>query len=1112
MASSQTFTLNIKALFDASDVKAKVSDIQKSFSNLKLPDNLSKSFTSSFDSLNKALTDFETRAAKGVKTKADAKGLTGSMDNVIKEFTKVQSVVDKIRNEIGSSVDLSKIIKFDRSTVEELKRLEEQAAKLKAEIASINTSKLKDLQTTLAKVKGEKTTTKATEALGLFKEGDITGAINLLDQLIAKQKQLEGGASNRTGTITNNIEQLTLLRQQMASAAQEVETKTQELGNITQQQANVARNAFNQTTQSIDQAANGLANYSNQAQNASAGVSNLANNQARLNTELDQVKSRIQYFLGLQNAVNLFRRAVQSAFNTVKELDAAMTETAVVTDMTVSDMWQKLPEYTERANKLGVSTLAAYKSATLYYQQGLNDDQAAALSVETLKMARIAGLDAAEATDRMTNALRGFNMELNAMSAQRVDDVYSQLAAMSASNVDEISTAMTKVASLAHNANMEFESTAAFLAQIIETTRESAETAGTALKTVVARFSEVKKLVDTNTLRGTDEEGQVVDVNKVSAALRTAGIDLNKYFLGEVGLDDIFMELASKWDSLTSVQQRYIATQAAGSRQQSRFIALMQDYARTQELVGAAYNAEGASARQFEKTQDSLESKLARLKNAWNEFLMGITNSGVIKAAVSALTTLLNIVNKITGAFGSGVGGVLKFATALATIGGLRAAFKNGGLAEKALGSLGNTKLGSFLGLGGNTNTQIVSAGTAFHGEVVSAGAEFAAAVRGAAGLEALGGSTGQNPALRLTPWQALQQFKVNNAYSQTPEDLKALSVYQQMHNEALAMGSTGYADEIAYYTRGTRQSKTLFGALGNKFKTTKLGGIASSGLAKLGFGGGNAAAVSGAAALAATIGTITVAATAAAVAIKAVYDASPAGQLKMAEKYADSMGDLASNAQKAASRIRNVAENSKEYADAVNNATTVSERNKAIQSQNDYITSLLEEDATYAQYIQSTFTEGGQLYLTLDADALATAVDKIAEGANRATAHSQLAEAIVQKQTADYYAAKLAGVDLENRTRTIGEGDYASTYKLSDKEYAQYVDYQNKVNAANIAMQNYATTAAARLIDSEKIGAEFSETVASAIGETFNADEVLKSARGQDWINTLFNWDRSDL
>jgi len=81
-----------------------------------------------------------------------------------------------------------------------------------------------------------------------------------------------------------------------------------------------------------------------------------------------------------------------------------------------------------------------------------------------MKMARIAGLDYAEATDRMTNALRGFNMELNDVSSQRVNDVYSNLAAKSASNVDELSTAMTKTASIAHAANMEFETTAAFLA------------------------------------------------------------------------------------------------------------------------------------------------------------------------------------------------------------------------------------------------------------------------------------------------------------------------------------------------------------------------------------------------------------------------------------------------------------------------------------------------------------------------------------------------------------------------------------------------------------------------------------------------------------------------
>jgi len=55
--------------------------------------------------------------------------------------------------------------------------------------------------------------------------------------------------------------------------------------------------------------------------------------------DVDALKSRIQYFFGLNNAINLFRRAIRSAFTTVKELDKAMTETAVVTDFTVADMW-----------------------------------------------------------------------------------------------------------------------------------------------------------------------------------------------------------------------------------------------------------------------------------------------------------------------------------------------------------------------------------------------------------------------------------------------------------------------------------------------------------------------------------------------------------------------------------------------------------------------------------------------------------------------------------------------------------------------------------------------------------------------------------------------------
>lgn len=62
--------------------------------------------------------------------------------------------------------------------------------------------------------------------------------------------------------------------------------------------------------------------------------------------------------------------------------------------------------------------------------------------------------------------------------------------------------------------------------------------------------------------------------------------------------------------------QRYVATQAAGTRQQSRFIAMMQNYDRTMELVNATKNSKGASQKQFEKTLESMEAKVNNLKNA----------------------------------------------------------------------------------------------------------------------------------------------------------------------------------------------------------------------------------------------------------------------------------------------------------------------------------------------------------------------------------------------------------------------------------------------------------------------------------------------------------------
>ena len=457
---------------------------------------------------------------------------------------------------------------------------------------------------------------KATQIKNLNVEYQTTS--NLIKNVQEELKKLDATdvASNSFQKLVNGIKQIEGLEDIQINSLDDVNRVIKDLTDGDVEKLN---GVLRQLLVTLGQGDEGANDFSNGLNEAKESIIQMVSYQE----EVNRMRQNLLNFFSIDNAVNLFKRAVRSAYETVKELDAAMTETAVVTDFSVGDMWDQLPRYTKAANELGTTTLGAYQTMTLFYQQGLKTNEVFEIGTETMKMARIANMDYADATDKMTAALRGFNMELNETSAQRVNDVYSELAAITAADTNEIATAMTKTASIADSANMEFETTAAFLSQIIETTRESAETAGTAMKTVVARFQELKK----DPAEIGEVDGEIVDANKIETALRTINVALRDTSGQFRDLDDVFLEIASKWNTLDTNTQRYIATMAAGSRQQSRFIAMMSNYDRTMELVNAANNSAGASQKQFEKTTESLESKLNKLSNAWNAFTMNLANS-----------------------------------------------------------------------------------------------------------------------------------------------------------------------------------------------------------------------------------------------------------------------------------------------------------------------------------------------------------------------------------------------------------------------------------------------------------------------------------------------------
>lgn len=350
------------------------------------------------------------------------------------------------------------------------------------------------------------------------------------------------------------------------------------------------------------------------------------------------IESQIIKWTSFTAVVGTARRAISDIIQTYQELDDNLSAISAVSGISSQELWGDMPSMIDNANKLALSIDDLTNGMLLFYQQGLNAEETEIRLNAAGKMAAISQQDLATAVDQLTSAMNAFNMTGD--QAQNVVDVYAALAGATAVDVQELAAAMSRTASIAQNAGLTFEQTAAFLTTMEETTRLSAETIGNSFKSIIARFTQLR------TSSEALEDG--VDANKVETALKTAGVALRDANGEFRNLGDVLMELSSVWDTLDTNTQRYIATTAAGTQQQSNFIALISQYQSNLDNIATATNSAGAAEQQFEAISSNLSSALTRLDNGFTAIKTSWTEGiNVITLVVDALAALLNIVSKI---------------------------------------------------------------------------------------------------------------------------------------------------------------------------------------------------------------------------------------------------------------------------------------------------------------------------------------------------------------------------------------------------------------------------------------------------------------------------------
>ena len=628
----------------------------------QLTDNLSsidlgKSLSASTSSLTKQLETELKQLSKGLNTPGLSgkeytklfNNISNDIDVTLSKLSGLKSSFQKVFDSKANQNNLKELDKLKKK-YEELTNLSQKESRTKkyldnsvtklesitgANYKGSNITSFKDIANRYNETKDDsKFTSKQKELLGIYdsqgkilkgQEETLKKIMTYVDQINTHSEALID-IGEQTRNLTGNTTSPGFGAKGVANQINGLDAKTLTANELEQYNKKAAevRNTVALITAELSKGPGEIEKAEKSAQNLNTTM-----------TTLKDIAAQFGLGFGVVQLARGFKSLIRYSFDFYKSLDAALNQIYVVSDLSSKAVNNLTTNFISMAKRTGMSIDDVTTAAVIFYQQGLNTDAVMQMTEVTAQFAKVAGTDATDAADKLTAAVNGYC--LAAEDAARVADKFNQVAAASAADIDELSTAFSKAAAQANQAGVSMDNYLAYIATMEEATREAPENIGTSLKTIFARMQQIKS--------GDNTEDNT-DVNQVETALKSVGIALRDTQGQLRDLEEIFDELGPKWNTLDRNTQAYIGTIVAGTRQQSRFITLMQNWDRVLELAEESENSAGMQALMHAKAMESLNSKVEQMGVAWQQFISNLTDSDTIKGLVDMVTRLLNQINK----------------------------------------------------------------------------------------------------------------------------------------------------------------------------------------------------------------------------------------------------------------------------------------------------------------------------------------------------------------------------------------------------------------------------------------------------------------------------------
>lgn len=673
--------------FTQNGVKYSVTQKESSANQWSKP-TVSIDYIESMDTLEKKLKSLyrtaietQTNINNATKTGADTykKYWEASLNSIEEEIKKTESSLssfgvnatdDRTIQRLSDKLDNAKT---EQGAIEQKKAFDD----LEVALSNLTVAETK-LEKAQAYHSSSETITALQEQVNLWKQQvtEITNAANATDEL--KKKAASGLQESSTtakaaGSVASEkqgikdleeysrvLKQITKRKIELADAEKSVESSTQKSNQAVESYVNELKQEILMLTTKLDLLEKGMTGtdaLTEATNNRALAEQRVKTAIAESNTKgkeqltlVDKLKSSFKDYFNnfmsyglVNNAMNAMTTAIRQSIDTVIELNTAMTDVQMVTGESAEQTAELAHQYSQMAKELGATTTEVANGAAEWLRQGKSVAETNQLLESSMILSKVGAIESSQATELLTSTLNGYKKEAN--EAMHVVDAMSAVDLAAATSVEELAVALQSTANMARVNGVGFEQLLGMVGAVSEASRRSASVVGNSFKTIFSRL--------TNVAAGkmTDDLGEPLnDVEQVFNGLNIKLRDSSGEFRN---MYDVISELANKWTKLDNVEQNWVATSVAGTRQRETFLTLMENWDRAVTLSTTALNSEGMAMDKMSIYLESIEANLNKLKAAVEDLLYSEEIVNVINLVIKAITRLVEgiswLIDKLGG-------------------------------------------------------------------------------------------------------------------------------------------------------------------------------------------------------------------------------------------------------------------------------------------------------------------------------------------------------------------------------------------------------------------------------------------------------------------------------